>query len=229
MSKSIAVRYRNKSKANIWLDGVKNVLILLSLRIKRQTYFVYGVFFIVSSLFIILFDKFFLHLKINQIHTSFLDTFFKYSTFLGDGVMFGVLALFFVFVKRRIVLVFLISGVLTLLVTHFFKKIIFKGIPRPVGVFGEDSLYLVKGVKMALWNSFPSGHTTTAFAIFTILCLYFAKCKSQYLWISLAIVAGLSRVYLSQHFLIDVFVGSFIGIVIGFISMGLLYKHGRGI
>ncbi|CAM1356282.1 MULTISPECIES: phosphatase PAP2 family protein [Tenacibaculum] len=229
MSKSIAVRFRNKSKANIWLDGVKNVLVLLSLRIKRQTYFVYGVFFIVSFLLVILFNKFFLHLKINQFHTSFLDAFFKYSTFLGDGVMFGVLVLLFVFVKRRIALVFLISGLLTLLVTHFFKKIIFKGIPRPVGVFGEDSLYLVNGVKMALWNSFPSGHTTTAFAIFTILCLYFAKCKSQYLWISLAIIAGLSRVYLSQHFLIDVFVGSFIGIVIGFISMGLFYKYERSI
>ncbi|WP_170246038.1 phosphatase PAP2 family protein [Tenacibaculum adriaticum] len=143
---------------------------------------------------------------------------------MGDGIMFGVLTIIFFFVKKKMSLVFAISGVLTLLITHFFKKIIFKGIPRPARCFGADELHLVEGVKMAFWNSFPSGHTTTAFAIFTILCLYFSKCKSQYLWVSLAVIAGLSRVYLSQHFLMDIFVGSFIGIIIGFLSMGL-FSH----
>lgn len=99
--------------------------------------------------------------------------------------------------------------------------------PRPVGVLGEDALHLIDGVKMALWHSFPSGHTITAFAIATILCLYFAKCKSQYIWLLLAIIAGLSRVYLSQHYLLDVFVGSFIGIAIGLLSMALFCRPKR--
>ncbi|WP_176829724.1 phosphatase PAP2 family protein [Tenacibaculum sp. MAR_2009_124] len=126
-------------------------------------------------------------------------------------------------------LVFLVGGILTLFITHLLKKVIFKGIARPVGAMGEDTLHLVEGVKMALWNSFPSGHTITAFTVFTVLSLYFAKCKSQYLWFSLAIIAGLSRVYLSQHFLIDVVVGSVIGVVIGFISMAFFCKSERTI
>lgn len=153
-----------------------------------------------------------------------MDVLFKYATYLGDGIIFGILGVLFFFIKRRMALVFLIGGILTLLITHFFKKIMFKGVPRPVAALGEESLHLVDGVKIAFMNSFPSGHSTTAFAVFTILCLYFAKCKSQYIWISLAVIASFSRVYLSQHFLVDIFVGSFIGVIIAFLSMSF-YKR----
>ncbi|AUC86580.1 hypothetical protein CW731_15400 [Polaribacter sp. ALD11] len=192
--------------------------------IKKEIFIIYSSFFFLSLSFVLLYNKFSLHLRINQFHTSFLDILFKYSTFLGDGVVFAVLGVVFLFIKRKMFLVFLVSGVLTLLVTHFFKKIIFKGILRPAGALGEENLYLIDGVKMAMVNSFPSGHTITTFAVFTILCLYFTKSKSQYLWVSLAIIAGFSRVYLSQHFLIDILVGSFIGILIGVVSMSFFFK-----
>lgn len=192
--------------------------------IKKQTTFIYVTFFLLSLFLVVRFNKFSLHTFLNDFNTSFFDVFFKYATYLGDGVIFAVLVVLFFFIKRRMALIFLISGILTLLVTHFFKKIIFKGVPRPVAALGEESLHLIDGVKIALANSFPSGHATTAFAVFTILCLYFAKCKSQYIWISLAILASLSRVYLSQHFLVDIFVGSFLGILIAFVSMGF-YKR----
>ena len=189
--------------------------------IKKQTTAAYLLFFIISACLLIIYNKETLHLLTNKFHTKFLDLFFKYATYLGDGVMFGVLAVLFFFIKRKMTLVFVISGFLTLLITFVFKKLIFKGVPRPASIFGVDNLHIIDGVKMAFWNSFPSGHTTTAFAIFTILCLYFNKCASQYLWLSLAIIAGLSRVYLSQHFLMDVFVGSGIGVLIGLVSMTL--------
>ncbi len=208
-----------KKHFNKWIYKIKNLFLDLILSIRLQTYIIYGLFFLVSLCLVILVNKFDLHSITNELHSPFLDAFFKYATHIGDGIMFGVLVLVFLFVKRKMALVFLIGGILTLVITHLLKKVIFKGIARPVGALGEEALHLVDGVKMALWNSFPSGHTITAFTIFTILSLYFAKCKSQYLWFSLAIIAGVSRVYLSQHFLIDVFVGSFIGILIGFLSM----------
>ncbi|WP_343329379.1 phosphatase PAP2 family protein [Polaribacter staleyi] len=204
---------------------VKDNLSIILLDIKQEIVIIYSLFFLLLLTFVLLFNKFTLHLKINQFHSSFFDLLFKYSTFLGDGVLFAILGVVFFFIKRKMTYVFLVSGVLTLLITHLFKKILFKGILRPVGALGEESLHLIEGVKMAMMNSFPSGHTTTAFAIFTILCLYFSKCKSQYIWISLAIIAGLSRVYLSQHFLIDIFVGSFIGILIGIVSMAIFKEH----
>ncbi|CAL2079566.1 PAP2 superfamily protein [Tenacibaculum sp. 190524A02b] len=206
------------------LSIIKKVVASLLSSIKKETFIIYGLFFMVSLVLIFIYDKLSLHQIMNQYHNSFFDTFFKYITHVGDGVMFGVLVIAFFFIKRKMALVFLVSGILTLLVTHLFKKIIFKGIPRPVGALGEEALHLIEGVKMALMNSFPSGHTTTAFAIFTILCLYHSKNKLQYAWIFLAILAGFSRVYLSQHFLIDILVGSFLGIIIGFISMSLFYS-----
>jgi len=191
--------------------------------IKKQVFFIYSLFFLISFVSIVSYNKTQLHLITNKYHAPFFDQFFKYATYLGDGILFGALVLFFLKKRKKMSLVFLVCGLLTLLITHLFKKIIFKGLPRPVKVLGEDALHLVDGVKIAMMNTFPSGHTTTAFAIATVLCFYFAKNKTQYLWIVLAIIAGYSRVYLSQHFLIDVLVGSVLGIFVGFMSVFFVY------
>lgn len=193
--------------------------------LKKGTILIF-LFFVLISIFLISnFTKTELHLVLNDYNSSFLDVFFKYITYLGDGVMFGFLIVLFFFLNKRIAKVFSIAGILTLLLTHLFKKIIFKGVPRPVKLIGEESLHLVEGVKMAMWNSFPSGHTTAAFAIFTVLILYHSKKIIQYVWIILAVLIGLSRVYLSQHFWIDVFAGAFLGVFIGFVSMMIFFSE----
>lgn len=215
-----------KKKNNFFIFTKKSLIHTLS-SIRSEVFTLYIAFFFLVALLISSFDKFFLHLKFNQLNTSFFDVFFKYATFLGDGVLFGLLGCVFFFIKRKMFYVFTVGGFLTLLITHILKKILFKGLLRPVAALGKENLHLVDGVKIAMLNTFPSGHTITAFAIFTILCLCFSKCKSQYLWFSLAVFAGLSRVYLSQHFLIDIFFGSFIGIFIGVISMALFYKPNK--
>jgi membrane-associated phospholipid phosphatase len=60
-------------------------------------------------------------------------------------------------------------------------------------------------------NSFPSGHATTCFAIFTTFAFISRDNKLRALLAVLAILFALTRVYLSQHFLEDVLVGSLIG------------------
>lgn len=201
----------------------------LAKAIKKQTFFIYLFFFLTSILLVSIFNKEVLHLTLNKYHSLFFDAFFKYTTFLGDGILFGILTVIFFFIKKRVAIIFAVAGILTLVITHILKKIVFTGIARPANAIGLENLHIVDGVKMAFSNSFPSGHTTTAFAIFTILCLFYSKCKSQYLWVSLAIIAGVSRVYLSQHFWIDIFVGSFIGIFIGFLSMAFLHQPAKRI
>lgn len=196
----------------------------LSEKIRRETFYVFLVFSIVSVLFVSIINKHQLHLILNKFHSPFFDVFFKYVTYLGDGVMFGFVAILFLFFKKKVAYAIMVSGILTLLVIHLFKKVFFLGILRPAGFFGEENLHIVEGVKMAYTNSFPSGHTATGFAIFTIVCFYFSKSKSQYLWIALAILIGISRVYLSQHYWIDIFVGTLLGVLIGFLSMSFFYK-----
>ena len=65
---------------------------------------------------------------------------------------------------------------------------------------------------MTGYSSFPSGHTFSAFAIYTFFALV-----SKQKWVSLlcsllAIGVGFSRVYLNQHFLEDIYLGSILGV-----------------
>ena len=73
-------------------------------------------------------------------------------------------------------------------------------------------------------RSFPSGHTTTAFASALVLAAYMPRLR----WVLLAIagLVGLSRVYLGVHFPYDVIYGAVLGSVIGILS-AKLFDLGR--
>ena len=63
-------------------------------------------------------------------------------------------------------------------------------------------------------DSFPSGHTVTAFSL-AVLFSYWSKNKALGpLFLLIAILVGYSRMYLSEHFFEDVTAGSVIGFVI---------------
>lgn len=62
--------------------------------------------------------------------------------------------------------------------------------------------------------SFPSGHSGNAFMTATILSAYLGRSLAFF---SLAFTVAVSRVYLEDHYLSDVVVGSGIGLVIGHI------------
>ncbi|MBU1658251.1 phosphatase PAP2 family protein [bacterium] len=71
------------------------------------------------------------------------------------------------------------------------------------------------------YSSFPSGHTTTVFAVFTYLSLLFPK--YVYLWLSMAIVLACSRLLANDHFLSDLFAG----VMIGTLSTMFIYSKMR--
>lgn len=163
------------------------------------------------------------HLMVNQWHSEATDQFFKYVTHLGDGAVFAVLILLLAFFRIRWSLYLLFASIFTLVFVFITKQLIFKGMPRPTKYFeNEEVLHLVAGVKMHSWNTFPSGHTITAFAIFMILVLISKKEYLKYIFVLTAILAGFSRVYLSQHFLGDVLSGAIIGTLIGVVSCSLI-------
>lgn len=60
-------------------------------------------------------------------------------------------------------------------------------------------------------NSFPSGHSQTLFAIATALALLFPRLRWPLL--AFAALVALSRVMVSAHFVSDVLLGSYIGLV----------------
>lgn len=75
-------------------------------------------------------------------------------------------------------------------------------LPRPMEVFKEftSQIHLVEGLKIAYWQSFPSGHTMTAFA-FASICMFVLKNKYwSILALVLAMAVAYSRVYLFSIF-----------------------------
>ena len=64
------------------------------------------------------------------------------------------------------------------------------------------------------FSSFPSGHSTTVFALATMLALFEKNKKWNILYLLGALGVGYSRIYLGQHFLGDVLVGSGLGMLV---------------
>ncbi|MDP1723065.1 MAG: phosphatase PAP2 family protein [Candidatus Gottesmanbacteria bacterium] len=71
--------------------------------------------------------------------------------------------------------------------------------------------------------SFPSGHATIAFAMATVLA--HKEPKWRWVFISLAVLISLSRIYLGKHYPLDVIMGGLIGTAIGFLSRIVTQKH----
>lgn len=89
--------------------------------------------------------------------------------------------------------------------------------PRPAGFFKNIDLNFLNDDKIYFANSFPSGHTTTAFALFFVMSIFTDNKYLKTLFFVLALSTAISRVYLLQHFFIDVYFGSILGILLSFI------------
>jgi membrane-associated phospholipid phosphatase len=86
--------------------------------------------------------------------------------------------------------------------------------PRPKQFFpaGQYS-YFIDGVTHIGFASFPSGHSTSVFALATLLAIFDTNKTGNILYLLAAVAVGYSRIYLGQHFLGDVLVGSAIGML----------------
>lgn len=152
-------------------------------------------------------------LFLNSYHRPCLDTFFIYYTNLGDGFFAVLLSLLFFFVakKKKLGLVLLLAYASTGIISQIIKPLVES--PRPQTYFAPQWLpFFIKEVIHKGYSSFPSGHTITAFAMATVLAWQYSTKRLQVLFLLMAIGVGFSRIYLSQHFLLDALAGSFIGV-----------------
>jgi membrane-associated phospholipid phosphatase len=155
----------------------------------------------------------------NDWRGSFWDSVFIFLSGVGEGLYFSILLLIIgVFSFRYIVLgvsAYLASGAVTQILKNIFK------IQRPKVFFSDtDLVTYVADFRMLSSNSFPSGHTTSGFAIFLFLALISKNKQIGMVFLFCALLVGLSRVYLVQHFLVDIYFGSLVGV---FFTL-LIYK-----
>lgn len=152
-------------------------------------------------------------LEINRYYSPQADVFFKYFTYLGDGIFCVTVGVLFLFWSRAKGILILISYVISGILAQLIKNFGFPEEPRPVEYFAKmlNSLHTVAGVELSHWNSFPSGHTTSAFALFALVAIWVKPPILKFLCLLIAAMVAFSRMYLLQHFLVDVYVGSILG------------------
>lgn len=163
---------------------------------------------------------------VNFRNSPLADQLFPYITYMGDGAFYVIICLILLVYKRRVGLLAFASFALSSLTSLVLKKFVFNDSLRPLKFF-EHSTYeyhIIKGLDIYSYNSFPSGHTTTAFAVFSLLAFLDDHKGRGWLFLVLAALTGYSRVYLFQHFVEDVFVGSLIGTTASVLVYLLLRK-----
>lgn len=141
------------------------------------------------------------------------DTLFHWVTKGGEPFM-GLLAfiLILLFSTKRLTFIFIVSILLALIVSQGLKHKAFPNEDRPSYTYTE--LHEIADLDRHTHNSFPSGHTTAAFTFFTLLAISFRKKWLQFLAPCCAAMVGVSRVYLGQHYLIDIVAGAVLGVFI---------------
>jgi membrane-associated phospholipid phosphatase len=188
---------------------------------RNRLYFIsYSILFLVALIFCCSFSKSSNFVSLNFIHTRFLNYFFTFYTKMGDGLLALLIFVALIFFRQylkasHILVVFITSGIAAQVIKNITHA------PRPRAFFKPGAYAnFIEGVTQSGWASFPSGHTTTAFALATILALHARNKAWSLVYLLLATGEAYSRVYLGQHFLEDVVAGSLIGV---FFAVGTFY------
>ncbi len=176
---------------------------------------VYGLIVLTFIYFLLNYGKIEIHVYLNQfVGNKLIDNFFYYITYLGDGGMAPILLLGIIFYNVRLGICCTASFFAATIVSTVLKYFFFDEVMRPWHVFQWIVHFPLKYVdtnNLYIHNSFPSGHSTQVFAIFICLSLFANKNLNKFLFLSIALLTAFSRVYLSQHWLVDIIVGSIIG------------------
>ncbi|MDR6560417.1 MULTISPECIES: phosphatase PAP2 family protein [unclassified Arcicella] len=184
----------------------------------------YIVVWLIGLVWVLSTNKFDQMVLINRYNALWADSFFVMATQLGEGWFFVAIILCYLFISYDKALILTASLGLSSLVS-FLLKLSFDNL-RPMAFFADKHIkwYFVDGVKINIHLSFPSGHTTTAFAVFTLLTIFLINKKWSVLFLLLACLAGYSRCYLFQHFPEDVLAGSVVGTVSSMVVYILINK-----
>ncbi|MBT1695881.1 phosphatase PAP2 family protein [Fulvivirgaceae bacterium PWU4] len=150
-------------------------------------------------------------LLINGLNTPFLDLFFSLFTYVGDGVILVPFIVCACFVRFRDAMMWTSVATLNGLIINLFKHTFFPSSGRPIKLLAPELLHFIAGVEVHSKYSYPSGHTATIFSVITFLALTTGNRRLTLALMAVALLVGYSRIYLLQHFLVDVTGGAMLG------------------
>jgi membrane-associated phospholipid phosphatase len=147
---------------------------------------------------------------INSHHHALGDLLFTGFTFAGDGISILLLSAVLFFTRKKnlaitLFITYLVSGLISVLL----KNLCDAG--RPAAFFDETLIHHVSWLHLSRLHSFPSGHTTSAFAAAAAVAFHYRNTAVSLAALLVAALVAYSRVYLGQHFVEDVWMGSLLG------------------
>jgi membrane-associated phospholipid phosphatase len=192
---------------------------------NRMLYFhaAWLVFFVPACLCLLFHGKGDFSVWLNGQHSATLDELFATITYFGGFEMVTAIIVTLLLINLRLGLVLFINTAITLLITTALK--ILFDVDRPVVYFNENmNLHYVEGITMLTEYSFPSGHTSNAFAVYFTLAFYSRRILVKVTLSLLAVFVALSRVYLLQHFLVDVLFGAAIAVLLSHVAILIMKR-----
>lgn len=160
--------------------------------------------------------------------TDQLDRAFKYITQLGEAPFIIAMGILMLFQRVGAFVLITIASVLDGLLIQFLKKMVFADAARPKLWFATDGITInqVLDVSLNSYNAMPSGHTAAAFTVFTCLGIVSRNTTAQAIFFLVAILVGVSRMYLAQHFYEDVYFGALVGMAVALGAHMLMVRQG---
>jgi undecaprenyl-diphosphatase len=149
---------------------------------------------------------------------KFLHQLFYGMSISGDGLFFGSIAIFIIYISPDWGKDFINISVLALFIQFPIYYILKNTVKRqrPFAAFSFVSPIIIPPDKY----SFPSGHTSTAFLLATILSFFLPILQwPLYIWSTLV---GISRIYLGLHYPIDIIAGIILGIGSAYLSFNII-------
>lgn len=168
--------------------------------------------------------------KLYDLAGGFFTPFFELVSFFGKAGIFLILlslALLIYKPTRRFGTAMLLGVTIGAIFTNLCLKV-FIARPRP---YADESslfhqLWLLVGQNIESDKSFPSGHTTAAFATMTPAFIL-GKPKVKWAAVIFAVLMGIARIYLVVHYPSDVLAGMIVGIFAGCIAVLIAQKLPR--
>ncbi|MDR1738361.1 MAG: phosphatase PAP2 family protein [Candidatus Symbiothrix sp.] len=181
---------------------------------NKYFYLTVAVLTLIEGSALLLSNKANVTLWVNTHWSSFIDESVLDVNAIGS-TFFSIVVVVFLWIEQgfRPALKATVCFMAVMLITQFTKHILFPGSIRPTLYFEEGTLRLL-GVKQLTTESFPSGHTAASFAIATFFALTGTNKKLHWVFALLAFAVSYGRLYMSQHFITDVFAGMLIGVIV---------------
>lgn len=191
----------------------------------RWVLFLWMLFIMFSLAFIATTPYGALNILLSKHYSSDLGFFFRYFTYFGEEWLLVPVGLILIVLIRKWDFVIRLTAtfLLNTLITVPIKFLIFET-ERPKLALQKFQLVFTEGVEVHQYNSFPSGHSSAAFAMALAIAFWFNDKAISIIVIIMAIGVGLSRIYLQQHFVEDVMGGSVIGLIAAALASGLYWK-----